>query len=235
RRNPSALARDCFSTVSEANPTYLSLVKRLVLLSLEHGLDSAIYWKASAAGPFDTGYDPQHPKIQRVIEWLSRQRVEWGVYPGYETYDATERLESEVGTLRKALSQKQMGGRQHYLRWSPRTWRLWENCGLSYDSTVGFADRLGFRAGTCVPYRPWLFSEDREANLIEIPLILMDCTPIDYMRLPLQDTFERIADCVVRCRLIGGVFTLLWHNTTLIEPRYGNLYMRLLEYLSGAK
>ncbi len=235
RRKPLASARDFVSPVSSVSPAYLSAVQRLALLSSEYGLDSAFYWKASASGPFDSGYDPLHPKIRKVIAWLSDRSVECGVHPGYETYGAPDRLRSEVSILRRALGRKHMGGRQHYLRWNPDTWRHWEACGLSYDSTVGFADQLGFRAGTCIPYRPWLFSEDRAANLIEMPLIVMDCTPICHMGLSVQESFDKISECIGRCRLVGGVFTLLWHNTTLMDSRYGDLYKRLLALLSGAK
>ena len=43
--------------------------------------------------------------------------------------------------------------RQHYLRWrAPTTWQNWEDAGLDYDSTVGYADHVGFRAGTCYEY-----------------------------------------------------------------------------------
>src|SRR5215472_2602885 len=235
RRNPLALTRDFFSTVSGEHPAYLSAIKDLISLSSEYKLDSAIYWKAGPPTSFDTGYDPLHPKIQGTVAWLEERGIECGVHPGYETYDSPERLQSEVGVLKKALRRKHMGGRQHYLRWKPDTWRHWEDCQLSYDSTVGFADCLGFRAGTCIPYRPWLFSQDREANLLEIPLIAMDCTPVAYMGLSVEESFHKISECVERCRLVGGVFTLLWHNTTLLDPMYGNLYHHLLALLSGAK
>ena len=235
RRNPPALARDFLSVVSAEDPAYLSAIKQLISLSAEYKVDSAIYWKAGPATAFDTGYDPLHPKIQRTIAWLEARGIECGIHPGYETYDSPQRLQSEVGILRKALRRESLGGRQHYLRWKPDTWRHWEDCHLSYDSTVGFADRLGFRAGTCIPYRPWLFSQDREANLLEIPLIAMDCTPVAYMGLSVDESFREILECVDRCRLVGGVFTLLWHNTTLLDPLYGNLYHRLLGLLSGAK
>ena len=235
RRNPAASARDLVSLLSGKTPAYLSLVEKLVLLSRDYRLNSAIYWKAGPHGPYDPGYDPRHPKIQRVIARLLESGVECGVHPGYNTFDAPEQLRSEVDIVRSALRGLPMGGRQHYLRWKPLTWRHWEECGLAYDSTVGFADRIGFRAGTCIPYRPWIFSENREANLLEIPLLVMDCTPIYYMRVSVDEAFEAILDCVQRCRLVGGVFTLLWHNTSLIDPAYGDLYKRLLEHLSGAE
>jgi hypothetical protein len=39
---------------------------------------------------------------------------------------------------------------------------------------------------------------------------------------------------VAKCRLVGGVFTLLWHNNSLMEPRYGDTYIRLIDRLAGA-
>ena len=57
----------------------------------------------------------------------------------------------------------------------------WERCGLAYDSTLGYNERPGFRAGTCIPIRPWLFGSNRECNLVEIPLVAMDVTFIDYL------------------------------------------------------
>ena len=51
-------------------------------------------------------------------------------------------------------------------------WALWEGCGLAYDSTLGYADRTGFRAGTCFPYRPWLLDAAREARcLVSFPAV----------------------------------------------------------------
>ena len=126
-----------------------------------------------------------------------------------------------------------MGGRQHYLRWCPETWLHWERCGLAYDSTVGYADAIGFRAGTCIPYRPWLPALNREANLLEIPLLVMDRTLLGYMGLTEQQSLAAVLELLSRCRVVGGVFTLLWHNGSLTEPRYCRLYQKLLDALGG--
>ena len=201
--------------------------------SLERGLDSAVYWKGSPAGPLDTGYDPRHPQVQEVVRWLERNNVENGVHPGYETFHSRTRLQQDLDVLGQALGEQSRGGRQHYLRWSPQTWEDWEQCGLAYDSTVGYAERVGFRAGTCFPYRPWLLWLNRQAKLIEIPLVVMDCVLPYNMALSPQESLEVIRDCVKRCRCVGGVFTLLWHNGSLIEPIYGDTYEKVLDELAG--
>ena len=233
RRDLTAAARDFLAAFGESNPGYLELVRQVVQLSLDRELDSAVYWKASPPSEFDSGYDPSHRLVRRMISWLSERDVECGIHPGYATFQHPDRLSSEVVRLRSVIGQQQMGGRQHYLRWSPGTWLDWETCGLSYDSTVGFADHVGFRAGTCFPYRPWLFAENREANLLEIPLIVMDCTLVDYMGLSREQSLATVKECVEHCRAVGGVFTLLWHNSALIEPTYRDLYAPILDTLTN--
>lgn len=173
--------------------------------------------------------------MRKVVEWLDDHGVETGVHPSYATYLSPELLLEEVQILQDVLGKKVLGGRQHYLRWSPETWRHWEMCGLAYDSTVGFADRIGFRAGTCLPYRPWLLRLDREANLTEIPLIVMDKTLMEYMGLRPQESLEKVIDCAARCRAVGGVFTLLWHNSSLDKSKYSTVYQTVLDQLTASE
>src|SRR5262249_44264213 len=161
--------------------------------------------------------------------------IENGVQPGYETFRSPERLRREISALREVLGDRPLGGRQHYLRWCPDTWLHWETSGLSYDSSLGFADRVGFRAGTCVPYRPWLFVLNRAADLVEIPLHVMDGTLFVYMNLDPEESIRLIQDCLERCRLVGGVFATVWHNNNLLEAKYRTLYLRLLSMVEGCE
>jgi hypothetical protein len=234
RHNPLAVLQDLISVGCAAEPAYLQAIRAIASLSLERGLDSAVYWQASRSSKYDSGYDPLHPKVKKVIAWLQAKRVEMGVHPGYDTFRSLDRLAAEINALRELLGEWPVGGRQHYLRWSPDTWRDWEACGLAYDSTLGFADRAGFRAGTCIPYHPWLLESNRESRLLEIPLIAMDGTLLDYMQLTPAQSLQAVTELVARCRTVGGVFTLLWHNSTFIEPAHRQLYTQILDLLAGA-
>jgi hypothetical protein len=233
RGSPRAFARDVASTIDPASwNAYARAVLDLAAISQERGLDSAFYVKASGrTTPWDTGYRLSDPRVRRLIEALLEKGCEIGLHPAYDTYGSQERLEEEVAALRRYVGAAPIGGRMHYLRWDPSTWTAWERAGLAYDSTLGFHDGIGFRAGTALPYHPWLMKEDRESALLEIPLIVMDCTPIDYMGLGLQETLRRTKKLVERCARVGGVFTLLWHNQNLIEKPYAGLYRRILEML----
>ena len=216
-----------------ARPSALSAVLDTARMARNRDLSCGVYWKASPAGDFDSGYDMRDGRVDDVVQELSQSGVELGVHPGYGTYLNRECLAEEIGRLRKVFGDVPLGGRQHFLRWSPQTWHDWEACGLGYDSSVGFSECVGFRAGTCHPYRPWLFDQNREANLLEVPLIAMDCTLTGPMGLRGRQCLEPLVKCVETCKSVGGVFTLLWHTDSILEPVYEDAYERILDVLAG--
>jgi len=230
-RNPLRGAKQLLRTVAPGQPSCLELVRTVVRAAQEKGLDSAVYWKASRLGPFDSGYDPRHDRIHKMIQWLGEHSIENGVHPGYGTFGCPQELRAELQILRSVLGREPLGGRQHYLRWCPETWIDWENCGLAYDSTVAYADQVGFRAGTCVPYHPWLLSLDREARLLEIPLLVMDACLLESMRLRGDELLNAVSRLIHRCRVVGGVFTFLCHNTTLRDASFVREYEQILDML----
>lgn len=232
RHKPSATLRDMCSWLPGVNPAFLQAVHDVVSLSLERGIVPAVYWKGTRSS---IHYDPYHPKVKQMVGWLQKNKIELGVHPGYDTFRSPEKLRKEILTVREVLGVQPAGGRQDYLRWCPDTWLDWENCGLGYDSSVGFADHIGFRAGTCFPYRPWLFTLNREAHLAELPLLIMDATMAGYMKLTPEQSLQAIDTCVRRCREVGGVFTLLWHNDGMYERFLGPLLPSILDSLKGHK
>jgi hypothetical protein len=233
RGRPTATLRDLLAPAAGIQSTYEMLLRKIAWLSRERGLDSAVYWKASARGPHDSGYDPHHERIKSLIAEFRVQGLEMGIHPGYQTLESEDTLRAEVSALRALLGEHLLGGRQDFLRWDPRMWVLWDSLGLAYDASVGFADHLGFRAGTSYPYQPWLLSERREADLLEIPLLGMDTTLLAYMKLSPELALAKLEECVARCRLVGGVFSLVWHNTTLLNRGYAWVYRKLLDELAG--
>jgi len=233
-RAPFSSVRDVSSLISRnVEPAELRSVRDIANVSLKHGFSSTVYWKAGPPSPMDSGYDPRHKKVRAVVEWLREIGGESGVQPGYNTYRSPEKLRREIVILRDVLGEQPLGGRQHYLRWSPDTWIDWENCGMAYDSSVGFAEQVGFRAGTCVPYRPWLFALNRQADLLEVPLIAMDRTLLEYMGLNKEQAISEVKKLSARCHSVGGVFTLLWHNDAFLDPFYRSVYLGLLDTLKG--
>ena len=232
---PRASFRDFAAPCAGIDTTYQKLLRSIVRYSLGHGLQSSVYWKAHRSDSPKPSYDLHHPRIRRLISDFRTAGVEMGVHPSYDTYGSLEKLRMEVSAVRDAIGEDRIGGRQDFLRWNPETWIHWDVLGLAYDATVGYADCVGFRAGTAYPYRPWLLSKAREARLVEIPLMAMESTLLGYMKLSAEEALRTLLECVERCRTVGGVFSLLWHNTRLIGPGYAEVYLSLLGELYGTE
>lgn len=199
-------------------------------LSAQAGLASAFFLKTSQAGPFDKPYDLNTPLMRQCIDDLRQAGAEIGFHPGYNTLNDPVLLIEEKTRFESVLGTGEYGGRQHYLRFQvPNTWRHWAQAGLAYDSTLGYADHEGFRCGTCHPYYPLDAQSGQEIPLLEIPLIAMDRTLKVYRGLTPDQAQQRILDLANRCQQVGGVFTLLWHNSSLHgewadwAPMYGKV------------
>jgi hypothetical protein len=232
RASVAATVRDLVSCVSPARPALLCALRELVRAAIDRGIRTSVYFKASKKTPFDSGYAIAHPKVRATVEWLRDCGVELGVHPSHFTLGSPERLATEVAALRGVLGEGATGGRQHHLRWRPQSWLEWEQNELRYDGSVGFADHVGFRAGTAVPYKPWLLWLDREADLLELPLVAMDTTLLRYQQLSPAEIRDTLARLLETCRSVGGVFTVLWHNTSFVAPLDIALYHEVLAMLA---
>jgi hypothetical protein len=121
----------------------------------------------------------------------------------------------------------------HYLRWEhPTTLRAWNDAGMSYDSSLGYADQPGFRCGTCFEY-PAFDPVARESLSVRIrPLIAMETTMLapHYLGLGAGKSAKQKFEQLKRsCQSVGGCFTLLWHNCQFEKQEERSLYQQLLE------
>ena len=129
------------------------------------------------------------------------------------------------------VSQSAWGGRHHFLRWqTPTSFRLWDDAGLSYDSTLGFAEAPGFRCGVCHPFRTFDLAARRELNLVERPLIVMDASlqRHQYMGLSARKALDVILELRRATERMSGEFVILWHNNVLTDPIEQDLYRAAL-------
>lgn len=56
---------------------------------------------------------------------------------------------------------------------------------------------------------------DRELDIYEIPLLVMEGTLQGYRNLTPEEGLYSIVELMNKCRNVEGIFTLLWHNTSL--------------------
>jgi hypothetical protein len=176
-------------------------------------------------------YDRLRPQL---VETLLDAGAEIGLHASYTAAKDTTRLGDEKATL-EALAGPVIGNRYHYLRADPhRNLAPLAHAGLQYDTSLGFPDTVGFRAGIAHPFRPWDFERDKPLELVEIPLAAMDATLAEERFLGLsakraEPQLSRLLDWAAEH---GGAFAILWHPDRFdpaTSAGWDRLYSRVLE------
>jgi peptidoglycan/xylan/chitin deacetylase (PgdA/CDA1 family) len=198
----------------------------------------AFYFMAGCPADAMNGcYSIHEPRIRALMRRIHARGHEIGLHGGYGSYLDEAQCVKEAGILREVMEsegicQAGMGNRQHYLRWrTPETARCLEKAGMEYDSTLGYADRPGFRCGTSFPYPMYDLTGRKPLRLRQHPLVLMEGTVVDDSYIGMGYT-ERALDLMLelkrRALRPGGNFTLLWHNSALGSDAARRMYRELV-------
>jgi len=203
----------------------------IMALEAEYDARSSFYFMALEDGQQDHNYSLH--QVESEIGTIIDAGWEVGLHGSHEAYCDYDQICREKARLEKITGIPVVGYRNHYLRFRvPDTWEYLSRAGFLYDTTVGYADCVGFRNGMCHPYRPYNLNTDSVINILEIPLVVMDGTLYsDHMGLTpdvAMDCVKRLIDLIAECR---GVFTLLWHNSMFLDGTMEKeMYGKILEY-----
>lgn len=179
-------------------------------------------------GPAPETYDELRPEL---VETLRETGAEIGLHGSYTAADDPALLAEEKAKL-EALAGPVLGHRYHYLRGDPH--RNIARLPFRYDTTLGFADAVGFRAGIARPFHPWDFERDAPADVLEIPLAAMDATLAEerYLGLSAKRAEPRLDALLDWAAANGGAFSILWHPDRfdpLSSGGWDRLYSRVLD------
>jgi len=174
-------------------------------------------------------YDFDAPQIRELLCDLHSRGWEVGLHGSFHSYLDPEMLRNEKDALEHSLGSSVIGGRQHNLNLKIfETWLYQEKAGLLYDTTLGYNDSLVFRWGISCPFRPFFISENRNLNIVQIPLAIED---LPYFRS--SQPFDQFLKIFKTIRYIHGVLTLLWHHTVFNDnefPGWESDYIKILDY-----
>jgi peptidoglycan/xylan/chitin deacetylase (PgdA/CDA1 family) len=186
-----------------------------------HGARSTFFVMAGhghrADGAAPESYDRLRP---RLVETLVETGAEIGLHGSYLAAEDLDRLARERALLAQ-LDGPLVGHRYHYLRVDPhRNLVPLVDVGFRYDTSLGFPDALGFRAGIAHPFRPWDLERNRPADLVEVPLAVMDATLAEerYEGLSAEAAKPRIFSLLDWAAENGAGFSILWHPERFDAP-----------------
>lgn len=207
----------------------------LALIEEKYGISASYYFMSGGVTGKDNYYNIDNKLLREVFNRIKKNSSEIGIHGSYNSYNDYNLLNTEKIRLNKYTDV--VGIRQHYLRFKvPDTWNVQEKCNIKYDTTLGYAKYAGFRAGICTPYKPFDVLNKSIINIWEIPLIVMDGTlsETQYMGLNTENAIEYVKELIQKIIDVNGVFSFLWHNSSLDETSlwkdWKNVYEEIISY-----
>ena len=215
------------------NDPLIQAMRTLIDCSREYRLNSIFYFKGLKEGDKDCTYDISAPEARYCIDMIFEAGMETGMHAGYESYASDIVFKGEKEALETVYGDKVKKNRQHFLRFDVnKTLKIWEANGIECDSTLGYAEREGYRCGTAHEFKIYDLENDKVSSVSETPLIIMEGTLFQYRRLDLDESLEKILKLYSRTMSVEGDFVILWHNHSVIrdyEDKFRNVYCKFLD------
>ena len=146
----------CFERIAEIERGHDGRSTYFVMAGHHHPADGA----APAV------YDRVRPAI---VTQVMAQGDELGLHPSYTASERPDLIGEERERLEALAGREIRGVRFHYLRHDAHaTLPQLDRLGFAYDSSQGYADRPGMRAGLSFPYRPFDVAADRPLRMLEL-------------------------------------------------------------------
>ncbi len=148
-------------------------------------------------------------------------------HPSKDWLEEKEWLEGVTGNLVTKA-------RLHYIRLLfPDTYIVYEKLNIKEDWSMGFAEYIGFRAGTSYPFIWYNLMKEKETDLKIYPFQIMDVTCKNYMLASAKNSISIGNKIKVVVKLFGGTFCFIVHNESLSEKEGWHGWRQVFESWSS--
>lgn len=168
--------------------------------------------------------------IREKVRELVSNGFEIGVH-GIDAWQNGTKAKQELMRIVQFTSQQELGIRIHWLCFGEYSARTLDQAGFAYDSTFGYNQTIGYRAGTTQVFRPL-----GSRVMLELPLHLQDSALLSPAMSPCmeQRAWHSCNDLFETTAKYGGVLTILWHLRSLAPERsWKGFYLRILQELTS--
>lgn len=200
----------------------------------QYAYDPIYFFLLGRYSKHDKNISPTNKQFQQLIQQIaSRHTI--GIHPSYLSNDDPQQLATEIKTLETITQQPIQNSRQHFLILHlPTTYRQLIEYGIKHDYSMGYADAIGFRAGTSFPFYWYDLEKEEITNLLVHPFQVMDVTLKEYLHLSPQEAKVEIKKMIDTIKKVNGIFCSLWHNSSFsfIEnwEEWREVYEFMLKY-----
>lgn len=186
-------------------------------LAKKHQTKTIFFWLLGDYSSFDKNHYWKNKQQAKLIKNLSNW-AEIGIHPSYKSNRNETLLTIEIDRLKQIVKRSIKKSRQHFIKLHfPETYQQLLINGIEEDYTMGFAHKIGFRAGTCTPFKWFDLSTNQQTLLTIYPFIVMDVSLKNYLKLSPSEAIEEIKALKTEVKNVNGKFITLFHQSNLTD------------------
>ncbi len=208
--------------------------------SITHNsLNTLIFYLMSLSSDYDKSISPYNTRFQLSIKDMA-DYAEIGIHPSYYVYEEPERFSYQAQLLKDIIHKSITKSRFHYIRFRlPESYRNLIDNEITDDYSMGYSDKIGFRAGTCSSFQFYDLDKDCETKLRIHPFAFMDVALKNGMRLNAEQAKQEIISLIDEVKKVEGEFVSVWHNESLSDYKewqgWREVYETQIEYINKTK
>lgn len=200
----------------------------------KYNLKPNIFFLMGNYGGNDKSVSPMNKSFQNLIRRYN-EISHVGVHASFSSNNNYSQLTEEIGFLNEIIGSEVLSNRFHFIKIKmPASYENLIDNGITHDYSMGYASRLGFRAGFAGQFYFFNLRTNSATNLRIHTFQLMDATLNFYNKLTPSQAFEKSAEIIDKVKNVNGELTTVWHNESLsgINPwkGWGELYEKVVEY-----
>ncbi len=177
-------------------------------------LEKIVFFVAGGKSRYDLFNKSYLKEMPGIIRKAKSKGYDIGLHPSYFAFDNKKMFETEKKLLESVAGIPMKYTRSHFLRLDiQKTFEIIEILGFEYDSTLGYADDIGFRCGTGYSYHPYNFLQERKWTFKEIPLMIMDSALMKKSDQNTELFYQKYTD-FIKNNINNTNITINIHNST---------------------
>ncbi|MCU0363880.1 MAG: polysaccharide deacetylase family protein, partial [Bacteroidales bacterium] len=222
-------ASERYRTVAKGELDPFNVFDYILSELAETGTEARFFFPVGDNSRYDVNPSWKSNDYRDLISKVS-ERHPAGIHPSYYAADDDSMLSAEIERLGKITGNGIHGSRYHYIRlFIPRSYKALLACGISEDYSMGYPEEPGFRAGIARPFMFYDAAEDIATSLRVYPFMAMDATFYKYKEMSHEESLGMLCSLIDSTRNAGGLFSTIWHNTSLLDDENGRKWRKVFE------
>ncbi len=199
-------------------------------ITQEKGWDLMYFLLVADFGEYDKGLPYNAGAFREWSNQLANQsKVAW--HPGFAAHGDIEKWKTEWSRIQKITRNQCRAARMHYLKMQmPQTYHRLLDTGVKQDYTMGFAEEIGFRAGTSRAFDWYDWNNEKWTDLQLIPFAYMEVTFKKYLKKSPTEAKGDVHELSEIVKASNGNWIVLWHNESVSNYREWEGWQSLLEH-----